>query len=29
MMNGDAIEALMDAKTPEDLVEIADKYLAK
>ena len=29
MMNGDAIEALMDAKTPEDLVEIADKYLAE
>lgn len=27
MMNGDAIEALMDAKTPEDLVEIADKYI--
>lgn len=27
MMNADAMEALLDAKTPEDLLEIQEKYL--
>lgn len=27
MMNGDAITALLDAQTPEDLIKIADEYL--